>query len=641
MATLKTPKDLAGLRERLVSARRASPRHVAICSGTGCLAARSGPCAEAFAAELEKRRLSQEVSVRRTGCFGLCERGPVVMIEPQGICYFGVKESDVADIVEHSVVRGEAVGRLLFADDDGRRALRLSEIPFYRHQQRVLLDANTRIDPRSIDDYIAIGGYAALVRALTEMTPEQIVDVVKASGLRGRGGGGFPTGRKWESTRNAPGDVKYVLVNGDEGDPGAYMDRSLLEGNPHAVLEGLLIGAIAIGSRQGFVYVRQEYPVAVANTRRAIKQLREYGLLGTDILGTGFSFDVDVHCGAGAFVSGESSALMTAIEGRVGQPRPKYVHTSTAGVFGKPSCLNNVETWANVPLIVANGAEWFRSMGTAHSKGTKVFSLVGKVRNTGLVEVPMGMTLRRIVEDIGGGVPGGKRLKAVQTGGPSGGFIPEPLLDIPVDFDELTSAGSMMGSGGMIVMDEDSCMVDAARYYVDFLARESCGQCVPCREGLRQMRRIFDRLVSGQGRDGDLELLEELCDLLKDTSLCALGQSAPLPVLSALEHFRPEFEAHLRERRCPALACQKLLHYEIDAGKCNGCQVCRKACPTEAIVGALKKTHVIDQSKCVKCGSCVDACPTKIAAIQKVPGPAEVVQVIDIAAKRPARRVQP
>ena len=500
-----TSRDLVRLRLQRSSRNGSDERCVTICSGTGCLAGKSAECAAAMEQELDKRGLRGEIELRRTGCYGLCERGPVVVVEPENICYLDVRPKDVPKIVEKTLLKHEPIERLLYRDSDGRRIRKLAEIPFYRHQTRVLLHANVLIDPTSIDDYIGIGGYQALAKVLSGMTPEEVVNVIKESGLRGRGGGGFPTGVKWETTRNAPGEPKYVVVNADEGDPGAYMDRSLLEGNPHSILEGLIIGAYAIGAHQGYIYVRQEYPLAVQNTRLALEKARERGLLGKDILGSHFSFDVAVHEGAGAFVSGESSALMNAIEGRVGEPRPKYVHTSVQGLWGKPTNLNNVETWANVPLIIDRGAAWFHAMGTKNSKGTKVFSLTGKVNNTGLVEVPMGMTLRELVNNVGGGVRDGKKLKAVQTGGPSGGFIPESMLDVKVDFDELWEAGSMMGSGGMIVMDEDTCMVDATRFYVRFLAHESCGQCVPCREGLRQMVKILDRIASGDGVEGDLE----------------------------------------------------------------------------------------------------------------------------------------
>jgi len=470
---------------------------------------------------------------------------------------------------------------------------------------------------KSIDDYIALDGYKALVKALSEMTPEKVLEEVKKANLRGRGGGGFPAGRKWESVRNAPGEPKYVIVNCDEGDPGAYMDRSLMEGNPHSVIEGLIIGAYAIGSHEGYIYVRQEYPLAVENTELAIKQAEEYGLLGKNILGSGFDFSIKIHMGAGAFVSGESSALMSAIEGKVGEPRPKYVHTSEKGLWDKPTCLNNVETWANVPFIINNGADWFRDMGTENSKGTKIFSLVGNVNNTGLVEVPMGMTLREIIYDIGGGIPNGKKFKAVQTGGPSGGCIPETQLDLPVDFDELNKVGSMMGSGGMIVMDEDTCMVDIARYFIKFLSDESCGKCIPCREGLRHMLRILNDITAGKATEEDIKLLEELSKTVQEASLCALGQTAPNPVLSTLKYFRDEYEAHLRGE-CPAKVCKELIQYHIDPEKCKGCGLCLKKCPTGAISGQKKGVHTIDIGKCIKCGACLEVC--KFDAVSKQSG---------------------
>ncbi|MFC1476791.1 NADH-ubiquinone oxidoreductase-F iron-sulfur binding region domain-containing protein, partial [Fibrobacterota bacterium] len=542
-----------------------------------------------------------------------------VVILPEKICYLGTKVEDVPEIVEKTIVNNEIVDRLLYKDIETEELMKIVEdVPFYKYQKRVLLENNPLIDPTSISDYIAIDGYRALAKVLTTMSQDEVIQTVKDANLRGRGGGGFPAGVKWETTRNAPGKKKYVLVNADEGDPGAYMDRSILEGNPHSVLEGLIIGAYAIGASEGFIYVRQEYPLALDNTRLAIENARECGLLGKNIFGSGFNFDITIHRGAGAFVSGESSALMSAIEGEVGEPRPKYIHTSVQGLWDKPSCLNNVETWANVPFIINNGVEWFRSMGTEESKGTKIFSLVGKVNNTGLVEVPMGITLRDIIFKIGSGIPNGKKFKAVQTGGPSGGVIPENLLDLPVDFDKLYEAGSMMGSGGMIVMDEDTCMVDTARYYTDFLAHESCGKCTPCREGLRHMLKILNRITAGKGRDGDIELLEEIAEVVHKASLCALGGTAANPILSTIKYFRDEYEAHIKEKRCPARVCNALIEYHIDPDKCKGCGLCKKNCPADAINQVEEKLFEIDVEKCIKCGACIIACPGKFDAVEKI-----------------------
>jgi len=616
---ITTAADLETLREHARSARKLKPIQVAVCSGTGCLAAKSKTMADLLEEEVDRQGLTSRVEVRRTGCFGFCEQGPVMVIQPLDVCYLKVGVNDVEELVRRTLAEGEVVERLLFHTPEGRAVRALNDIPFYVGQSRVLLHANTQITPTSLEEYLSIGGYGALSRALFEMAPREVVDLIKASGLRGRGGGGFPTGVKWESSRNAPGDEKYVIVNADEGDPGAYMDRSLLEGNPHAILEGLIIGGYAVGARQGYIYVRQEYPLAVENAQRAIDQAYEYGLLGSDILGSGLRLDVKIHRGAGAFVSGESTALMRAIEGFVGEPRPKYIHTSHHGLWNSPTVLNNVETWANVPVILNLGLKRYRALGTDGSKGTKIFSLVGKVRNSGLVEVPMGMTLRQLVEDIGGGVPGGKAIKAVQTGGPSGGFIPASRLDLPVDFDALDEAGSMMGSGGLIVMDEDTCIVDATRYYVNFLAKESCGQCVPCREGLRQLSKILDGMVEGRGTMQDIETMEEICELLETASLCALGRTAPNPVRSALRYFRDEFEAHARDRRCPSLVCESMTRYVIDASSCPGCLLCMKVCPTDAIEGERKHPHRIDQDKCIQCGNCLAACPPRISAVHKVP----------------------
>jgi NADP-reducing hydrogenase subunit HndC len=621
MPKVNSPAELEELRKGILSKREPNKPCITICAGTGCLALGSDRVITAFEEEIEKQALKTKVDVRGTGCPGFCEKGPIVVIYPEEICYVGVTPEDAPEIVSQTVVGKKVIDRLLYTDPNtDEKAVHEYEIPFYKNQMRLLLGNNIRIDPKSIDDYLALGGYSALAKALSQMTPEQVLEEVKKSNLRGRGGGGFPAGRKWEECRNAPDEIKYVIVNADEGDPGAFMDRALLEGNPHAVLEGLTMGAYAIGSHEGYIYVRQEYPLAVENVGIAIKQAEEYGLLGENILGSGFDFIVKVHRGAGAFVSGESSALMTALEGKVGEPRPKYIHTAIKGIWDRPSCLNNVETWANVPLIINKGADWFAQFGTEGSKGTKIFSLVGKINNTGLVEVPMGITLRDIIYKVGGGIPGGKRFKAVQTGGPSGGCIPEEQLDMKVDFDELAKAGSMMGSGGMIVMDEDTCMVDVARYFLNFLTDESCGKCVPCREGIRQMLKILTNISEGKGREGDIKLLEELSEVMRDASLCALGRTAPNPVLSTIRYFRGEYEAHIKEKRCPAYVCKELISYYIDPDKCQACMICLRQCPTEAIIGSKNQIHVIDQEKCTKCGTCFEVCPPRFGAVKKISG---------------------
>jgi NADH-quinone oxidoreductase subunit F len=594
---------------------------ISICAGAGCIASGAGEVITAFKEEIEKQALQADVNTKETGCPGFCERGPVVVIHPEEICYLQVTPEDVPEIVISTVKDNKVVDRLVYVDPTtSEKAIRESDIPFYKNQERNILGSNIQIDPKNIDDYLAVGGYSALAKVLNGMTAEDVLQEVKKSNLRGRGGAGFPAGRKWEGSRDAPGDEKFVIVNADEGDPGAFMDRALLEGNPHSILEGLLIGGYAVGAHEGYIYVRQEYPLAVENVNLAIEQAEAYGFLGQDILGSGFGFTIKVHKGAGAFVCGESSALMTALEGRVGEPRPKYIRSNIKGLWNKPSVLNNVETWANVPLIINNGADWFTQFGTKGSSGTKIFSLVGKINNTGLVEVPMGMTLREIIFDIGGGIPGGKKFKAVQTGGPSGGCIPEKLLDLEVGFDELTKAGSMMGSGGMIVMDDDTCMVDVARYFIDFLTDESCGKCVPCREGLRQMHKILTNITDGKGRDGDIELLEELSEVASDAALCALGQSAPNPFLSTVRYFRDEYEAHINEQRCPALVCKELIAFHIDPEKCQACGNCFRKCPADAVIGGKNRIHVIDQEKCTKCGTCFEVCPPRFCAVRKISG---------------------
>jgi NADP-reducing hydrogenase subunit HndC len=621
MSRINSPAELEEFRQGILSKRDPNKPCITLCSGSACHATGSGDVAASLEAEIEKQGLSGEVDIRRTGCHGYCERGPIIVIHPEEIGYFQVQPEDVPEIISETIKEKKVVERLLYTDPGtNEKIVHESEIPFYKHQERLVFGSNGSIDPKSIDDYLAIGGYSALDKALSGMTPEQVLEEVKKSNLRGRGGGGFPTGRKWEGSRNDPEPIKYVIVNADEGDPGAYMDRSLLEGNPHSILEGLTIGAYAIGSHEGYIYVRQEYPLAVENVLLAIKTAEEYGFLGKNILGSGFDFIVKVHQGAGAFVCGESTALMTALEGRAGEPRPKYIRSNVKGLWDRPSVLNNVETWANVPLIINKGADWFTQYGTEGSKGTKIFSLVGKIVNTGLVEVPMGTTLRDIIYKIGGGIPGGKKFKAVQTGGPSGGCIPEELLDLQVGFDELTKAGSMMGSGGMIVMDEDTCMVDVARYFLDFLTDESCGKCVPCREGMRQMLKILTNITQGKGKEGDIELLEELSEVAKEAALCALGKSAPNPFLSTLRYFRDEYEAHIKEQRCPALSCKELISFYIAPAKCKACMICARKCPAEAIEGGKNKIHVIDQEKCTKCGTCFEVCPPRFGAVTKISG---------------------
>jgi len=632
MATLLgSTSDLGKLRKQILAEEHRSKPVVTVCCGTGCQAYGSQKVMQAFVNEMERQGLAGKVMSRGTGCHGFCERGVVVILFPEEICYLGVKPDDVPEIVSKTLIGKEIVERLTYEDiATGQRCAKEGDIPFYKHQSRLIFGNNRFLDPKNIEDYIAWGGYSALPKALSEMTPEQVLAEVKEANLRGRGGGGFPAGIKWETTRNAPSDKKYVIVNCDEGDPGAFMDRSLMEGNPHSVLEGLIIGGYAIGSHEGFIYVRQEYPLATENIFQAIAQAEAYGLLGKNILESGFDFTVKVHRGAGAFVSGESSALMAAIEGRVGEPRPKYIRTAVSGIWGRPSNLNNVETWANVPLIINKGAEWFKSIGTEGSKGTKIFSLVGKVNNTGLVEVPMGATLRQVIFDIGAGIPDGKKFKAVQTGGPSGGCIPEKYLDTPIDFDELGKLGSMMGSGGLIIMDEDTCMVDVARYFTSFLCEESCGQCIPCREGLRQMSAILNRIVEGQGREGDIELLEDLSEVMTDASLCALGQTAANPVLSTIKYFRNEYEAHVKEKRCPAKVCKALVSYYIEPEKCTACGLCLKNCPSSAVQGGKKIIHWIDQQKCTKCGVCFEVCPKRFRAVAKLSG-----EVVPPPAKEP------
>ncbi len=621
MPRLSSPAELEVYRKEISSARDPKKPCITLCSGTACHATGSNEVAVAIERELETQGLKGEVDFRRTGCHGFCEKGPIVVIDPEEICYLQVTPEDVPELITSSVKDNKIVDRLIYKDPGtGEKIAHESEIPFYKHQERIVFGANRRVAPHSFEDFIANDGGKALVKALFEMTPEQVISEVKEAKLRGRGGAGFEAGVKWEFARNAQGEPKYVVVNCDEGDPGAYMDRSLLEGNPFGVLEGLMIGAYAIGAHEGYFYVRQEYPLALKNLGLAIERAREIGLLGRDILGSGFDFDVKVHRGAGAFVCGEETALLKSLEGQPGEPRPRPPYPAVQGLWGKPTNINNVETWANVPLIINKGARAFASMGTEGRKGTKIFSLVGKINNTGLVEVPMGITLREVIFEIGGGIPGGKKFKAVQTGGPSGGCIPEKLLDLEVGFDELTEAGSMMGSGGMIVMDEDTCMVDVARYFVDFLTDESCGKCVPCREGLRQMHKILTRITKGKGEEGDLAALEDLAETAVEGSLCGLGSTAANPFLSTFRYFKDEYEAHIKENRCPALSCKELISYWIDPAKCSACLICLRKCPDEAIDGGKNRIHVIDQEKCTNCGTCLDVCPPNFNAVVKISG---------------------
>ncbi len=583
--------------------------HVLVCGGTGCTSSGSGELIKRFEEQIAKHGLEKEVKVVRTGCFGLCEAGPVVIVYPEGTFYSRINVEDVDVIVAEHLLKGRIAQHLVYKEKDEHEDAHLSldDIDFYRDQRRVALRNCGVIDPENIDEYIAFDGYQALAKVLTEMSPEDVINEMIKSGLRGRGGGGFPTGTKWKFAAASKAEQKYIICNADEGDPGAFMDRSILEGDPHSVIEAMAIGGYAIGATEGYVYVRAEYPIAVKRLQLAIDQAREYGLLGKNIFGTGFDFDMYIRLGAGAFVCGEETALMRSIEGKRGEPTPKPPFPAVRGLFDKPSNINNVETYANIPQIILKGADWFTSIGTEKSPGTKVFALGGKINNTGLVEVPMGTPLRDIIYKIGGGIPGGKAFKAVQTGGPSGGCIPADLLDTPIEYDTLTAIGSMMGSGGMIVMDEDNCMVDIARFFLDFTVDESCGKCTPCRIGTKRMLEILERITEGKGEEGDIEKLEALATNIKSTALCGLGQTAPNPVLSTLKYFRSEYEAHIKEKRCPAHHCQKLLNYVI-TDKCRGCTLCSKVCPAGAITGSVKEQHVIDTAKCLKCGACIEKC---------------------------------
>jgi NADH:ubiquinone oxidoreductase subunit F (NADH-binding)/(2Fe-2S) ferredoxin/NAD-dependent dihydropyrimidine dehydrogenase PreA subunit len=623
MGRLSSPQELEKYRSEILGKRDPKQPLITVCGGTGCHASGCHAVVDAFRKVIQQQAKQNGVGLRVTGCHGFCERGPLVVIHPQKVMYQRVKPEDTAAIFEETVLKGKIIETLLYEHPvTGEKIASEEDVPFYKKQMRIIFGNNGSIDPTQIEDYLAVGGYRALPKALFTMKPEQIIAEVKKANLRGRGGGGFPAGLKWEQCRNAPETPRYVICNADEGDPGAYMDRSLLEGNPHSVLEGMVIGAFAIGSQEGYVYVRNEYPLAVENIGKAIRQAKELGLLGTNILGSGFNFEVKVSRGGGAFVCGESTALMASIEGNVGEPRAKHIHTVISGLWDRPSNLNNVETWANVPVIIDRGADWYGRIGTEGSKGTKIFSLVGKVNNTGLVEVPMGISLREIVYDIGGGIPGGKKFKAVQTGGPSGGCIPESLMDLPVDFDRLTEAGSMMGSGGMIVMDESTCMVDVAKYFMNFLKDESCGKCTSCREGTKRMHELLADITEGRGTTDHLELLEELGWVTAEASLCALGGTAPNPVLSTIRYFRDEYQEHILHKKCPAKVCRALLKYRILSDVCTSCGRCAKACPVEAISGKTKSKKEkgipfkIDEAKCVKCGMCFESCKFEAVEVE-------------------------
>ncbi|HCR38495.1 MAG TPA: NADH-quinone oxidoreductase subunit NuoF [Synergistaceae bacterium] len=592
--------------------------HVLVCKGTGCTASGAGSVYDALKRELDRRGLDKEVMLVETGCHGMCEMGPIVVVYPEGSFYCRVTPEDVPELVEEHLYKGRVLQRLLYTtpDEEKHRIPHYRDIPFYGKQRRIVLRNCGYINPDNIEEYIARDGYQALARALLELTPEETLDIVKRSGLRGRGGAGFPTGKKWEFARMAPGDKKYIVCNADEGDPGAFMDRSVLEGDPHSVVEGMLIGAYVIGADEGYIYCRAEYPLAIKRLVTAIQQAEEMGLIGDNIMGTDFSFHLHIKEGAGAFVCGEETALMASIEGKRGMPNPRPPFPANSGLWGKPTNINNVETWANIPQIILNGAEWFSSIGTETSKGTKIFALTGKVNNTGLVEAPMGMPLREVIFDIGGGIPNGKKFKAVQLGGPSGGCLPESMLDTPVDYESINATGAIMGSGGMVVTDEDTCIVDFAKFFLTFVQNESCGKCPFCRIGTRRMLEILERICEGTGKMEDLDLLEDLAQKVKDGSLCALGGTAPNPVLTTLKYFRDEYIAHIVDKKCPAKVCPALIHYTIDPAKCIGCTKCARQCPVNAISGEIKKPHLIDQDTCIKCGQCMAVCPVKAISVE-------------------------
>ncbi len=621
MERINHPEELAAWKSEILAERIPLKKTIVISSGTCGQASGSLQIIDSVNQELEKKRLKDRVEVKVTGCHGFCQLEPNLIVYPEEIFYKNLKPQDVPQIVEKSILGNEIVSSLVFKDlKTGQKAIKQDEIPFYKKQERLLTENNLKINPTEIEDYIALDGYHALSNALFNMTSEAVIAEIETAGLRGRGGAGFPTGRKWGICRKVKSDIKYIICNADEGDPGAYMDRSLLEGNPHSVIEGMIIGAYAIGAQEGYIYVRMEYPLAVQHVNLALEQAKKFGFLGESILGSEFAFDIHMIEGAGAFVSGEETSLMASIEGRRAFPRQRPPFPAQEGLWGKPTNINNVETWANVPLILRKGADWYAKIGTRRSKGTKIFSLVGKINNTGLVEVPMGITLREIVYDIGGGIQDNKKFKAIQTGGPSGGCIPAEKLDLPIDYDTLAKAGSIMGSGGMIIMDEETCMVDIARYFLNFTQEESCGKCVPCRIGTKQLVAILNKITEGKGEEGDLEKMEDLCKTIKAGALCGLGQTAPNPVLTTLRYFREEYESHIKSKTCAALVCKGLIAYTIDPDKCVGCLLCLKNCPVDAISGERKKVHIIDQNLCIKCGACLDVCPPKISAVSKVTG---------------------
>ncbi len=607
---IKSVKELQQTIDGQIKKRKAHKKPVLTVSAGTCGQARGSlKVIESLQKVVKKENLESKVDIKITGCHGFCEAEPNIILQPQDLFYQKVQPKDAKDIVSETVLHNRVIDRLLYVDPtSGERARREDSIDFYKKQKRIVLGDNALLDPTNIYDYLSVGGYCSFLKVITEMTPEEVIEMVKTSGLRGRGGAGFPTGNKWMFTRKAGGETKYIICNADEGDPGAYMDRSLLEGNPHRVLEGMMIGAYAIGAKEGYIYIRDEYPLALKHITMAISQTERLGLLGENVLGTDFSLTIHISKGAGAFVCGEETALIASVEGRVGEPRQRPPFPAAKGLWGKPTNINNVETWGNIPIIIDKGASWFTQIGTNGSKGTKIFSLVGKINNTGLVEVPMGITLREVIFDIGGGIPGGKEFKAVQTGGPSGGCLPKEMLDLPIDYESLTQAGSIMGSGGMIIMDENTCMVDVAKYFLNFLRDESCGKCLSCREGTQRMWEIVKNITEGNGKEGDIKLLESLARAVKDASLCGLGQTAANPVLSTIRYFRDEYEVHIKERKCPAGVCKELIQYRILEDKCTGCLACLKVCPSGAISGELKKLHVIDQNKCIKCGACFEAC---------------------------------